>query len=374
MIRSAAVVVAALSASGVTMAVAPLVAHAATVDCATLATQLVVAADGASFTLSDNHLCTETFTIKTGSHVSITGADANQGFNGQNSHYILNGVDIGATVIQNLIFQGGKSPKGAAISFTGDSTPQLLNLRFYGNNATGDGGAVFVTSTATSGGPILVSGSVFGSPSDASKANNAGAFGGGLDISSKVSVTLSNNTFGNNTALADGGGADITISSAGAAASLTMTGNQFVANTAAGNGGGAAVRTRDPVQSVLSNNVFRQNRLTFANDGFGHLGGGLFFGYPLIAIMVVPAAVTQSQNVFDSNVIEAVAVGLDPLSARPRIILASDYGGGGEWVTDIQVTSTRDQFTNNTVMPSDAATMATPCWGRAGESEASPVT
>ena len=83
--------VAALTASGVSLVGSPLIAHAANETCAQLATDLPGATNGAVFTLSDNHLCTQAYVIPTGVQVTIQGADNTQGFDGQNSHQILSG-------------------------------------------------------------------------------------------------------------------------------------------------------------------------------------------------------------------------------------------------------------------------------------------
>jgi hypothetical protein len=355
--RRAATVAIALLSGPLGLAAGVTVAHAASVttNCAGLQAALTAAGNGDVVTLQDDHLCTETVSMPTGIQMTLQGGTGTQGFDdsGAGSLMSLQGPGVKGSTVRDLTFINGKGVSaggGAAAYFFNDSSPQLINLRFFSSNSVSNGGAVSIQSSATTG-TILVSGCTFGSATDPTKANIAAGDGGALDIVAVTSVSLVDNTFAGNTSMSDGGGAHISVSSSGS--SVTATGNHFIGNKASGNGGGASIRTRDPVPSTLSNNEFRANHLTTAGSSsfFTHLGGGLFLGYPPVAIVSIPTSATQVGNVFDSNVIEAVPPPQQG-NNQPRAVSSFDYGGGGEWISDVQTTSTRDRFINNIVAAS----------------------
>jgi predicted outer membrane repeat protein len=343
-----------------------------TVTCATLDAALdpTMRNDGDVVTLQDDHLCTAAHSMPTGKEITLQGGDANQGFDGTGiTQPSILGSSIKSSTLRNLTFRhggySGPGPGGAVYIFN-DSTPQLINLRFFDNHGQSGGGAVGIISNSTSG-TTLIDGCTFGSATDPTLANTAPSDGGAIYVETATSLTLTHNVVAGNGSTRNGGGAFIQMDSSGAAATLTMTANSFLRNTASENGGGASITTRDPIQSVISDNLFQSNRLTTADNtsGRNHLGGGLFLGYPPVFLMVAPTAATQSGNSFDRNVVEAVPLPPSTPSSQPRFSAAFDYGGGGEWVSDVQVASTRDQFTNNSVADSPG-TAGTPGGGGLG--------
>jgi hypothetical protein len=376
LVRRLAPVAVALVVGPVTLLGSTVVGRAAsgTFNCSQLQGALTAAGNGNVITLQDTILCPGSFTLPDGIQLTLQGGTGTQGFDntGGSGTPSLKGLDNHGTVIKGLTFKNSSNVAGfgGALSLDGDTTPQLQNLVLQNNTAGSAGGAAAISSNATTG-TVTVSGCTFGSATNPSLGNHGGSSGGGLIIDAATSVSISNTVFARNTVASNsGGGAIVRMDTGGAAATLTLSGNQFLANTAPDSGGGAEIETRDPVQSVISNNLFRNNTLTTAgNGGRGHVGGGLDFGYPPAPQLNMPTVATQSNNVFDANTIEAINAAPQGAVARanPRTPASTfDYGGGGEWVADVQVTSTDDRFTNNTVAASNASTNGVPSGGGLG--------
>jgi hypothetical protein len=125
---------------------------------------------------------------------------------------------------------------------------------------------------------------------------------------------------------------------AGGPPGVAITGSTFSGNVQAINGGigagGAAFVLDDcpGATNVLEGNVFEGNQLK-ANGPQG-VGGGLLFASESTP---APASLNQSGNVFASNSVVDVAG-------------TGNYGGAGEWLEGISVTSVGDRFSAN-VLP-----------------------
>lgn len=297
--------------------------------------------------------CAGSYTLPSNA-MTFQGGPGDPGFDGtgHTTTSILSGNNVGATVIQNLIFKNGSSTNGGgAISITGTSAPQILTSQFYGNSAPGvDGGAVVISSNNGN----VVSGNTFGSV--ASSGGNTASAGGAMYDDGSGDRTWTNNRFINNTSTGatEFGGAATIDTFALANKNVTIAGNTFTGNSAAGNGGGFAFIGRGGLLAV-SGNVFSHNHITGSagstDKSFAfHLGGGAFIENQVLTGS--NAMTTQVGNRFDSNAIDAIVSG------------SSDIGGGGEWLSAGTTSSTNDTFVNNQV--GDGIQGAAPVGGALG--------
>ncbi len=183
---------------------------------------------------------------------------------------MLTGVDVHRLEIQNLVFRDGNvTGDGGALDISGLSTLGLRNSSFFNNHATGKGGAVhFAPDSGTDKptiGAIGVSGTVFGSETNAAEGNTA-TTGGGLSIESPGTGNnnsgINGSTFANNTATGNGGGFAYAIPPA-TAENLSLNGNVVVKNKAGGSGGGA---------HVLVANTFLGDRQRALREQLGRAG------------------------------------------------------------------------------------------------------
>ncbi len=158
-------------------------------------------------------------------------------------------------------------------------------------------------------------------------------------------VTLSGDTFENVVADDDnsppedislvGNGSNCTVASA----SLTIANSVFTANTfnlsSSIGVGGAGLELIDDCQisSVsLTGNQFTHNLIAVSAAATTGLGAGLFVG----SSNTTAPHLVQHDNVFDSNHITTTNS-------------ASNFGGGGEWSQGLDIQSSGDQFTNNSL-------------------------
>lgn len=170
--------------------------------------------------------------------------------------------------------------------------------------------------------------------------------GGALALRARTGLTLSADSFLENTTSGVVGGAvfvyvgnkQLACPPAAGPPGISLTGSTFRANKLiVGNGigaGGAAwlLDECESARNVIEGNVFEGNTLQ-ANESEQVLGGGLTFTGPGKAH---PAPVSQAGNVFDSNSILAASG-------------AGNYGGGGEWLEGASLTSVGDRFSRNSI-------------------------
>ena len=136
--------------------------------------------------------------------------------------------------------------------------------------------------------------------------------GGGLYAISKGHVTLTNNTFSENTAKESGGGAYVEGSG-------TLINNTFTENTAC-HGGGVCVSSN---KSSLTNNTFRGNTATSS-------GGGAY----------ILGAYTLTNNIFSANVANiGGGIHVPNSGGHPRTLINNTFtgntatgSGGGAWL------------------------------------------
>jgi hypothetical protein len=249
------------------------------------------------------------------------GTGAPEIFDGESSNRIMRGTDVGATVIRNLTFQNGEyGGSGAAIKIQGNSTPTISNI-VVDDTESGDRAPVTVA-TSGAGGTVRVENSTF--------TENSATSGGGLHIDTAHAIVLSGNTFSDNEADTEGGGAvlHLRFDDIAAPGAVTVTGNTFVDN---------ALR--------------RQGEAIYGE----RLGGGL-------AIRAADdfRSVTQSGNRFTENVIVPDFGGF-PGPERGETFQPV-YMGGGEYV-EAPATSTNDRYHGNLIVPETGDNRGTTSFG-----------
>lgn len=346
------------------LAVAPASALDKPATCATLQTVLNGAAQGDVITLNSSDgvggLCHGHYDLKSfPSPIAFPnnyttwqfqGDPSNgiDGFDGSDlngtTERMLTGVNVHRLELQNLVFRDGTvTGNGGALDISGLSTLGLRNSSFFNNHATGKGGAVhFAPDSGTDNptiGAIGVSGSVFGSETNAAEGNTA-TTGGGLSIESPGTGNnnsgINGSTFANNTATGNGGGFAYAIPPA-TAENLSLNGNVVVKNKAGGSGGGAHVLVANTLLGV-DNEVYEGNSVepVTGYPAGDHFGGGLFVrgGLPNLR-----------HNVFRGNAVKAFPDG-------------GNLGGGGLAVMGpgINAQSEYSQIEGNTVAAPLAAT------------------
>jgi hypothetical protein len=244
------------------------------------------------------------------------GTGAPEVFDGDSENRTLRGTDVGATVIRNLTFQDAEySGSGAAIKIQGNSTPTISNIIVIDSESgdgLGDRGPVTIA-TSDAGGTVRVENSTFGSTEDAGE-GNFGISGGGLHLDSEHAIVLAGNTFANNRAETEGGGAVLWLAGR-SGAPVTVTDNTFVRN-----------------QLARSGEAIYNERL----------GGGL----AIRARVPGTRSVTQSGNRFVENLV--VPDIFFPGPKLTRGVECGVYMGGGEYV-EAPATTTSDRYVGNVV-------------------------
>jgi Right handed beta helix region len=290
---------------------APAAAESRTVDClnvdsvpdsSELQNALDQAVTGDTITVAENATCHTPFdeggfSMPSGQRITLRGLsgatlDGNTEETGVQDR-ILRGDDVNGSLIAGLLFQhGDASGNGGAIEITG-SDPVAIENNVFHDNAASSGGAVFVGSVlrglqglrARQLGTdrITIRDNTFGQ-NDAG--NVADVNGGGLDVvSQSLPVDLSGNTFEQNSARQDGGGALVDVCAQGS----TIDDNRFAENAVLGSqtesslhGGGlllvrefcqqdrAAALAASDFDATQSGNRFLRNRIDAGpNDAAG---------------------------------------------------------------------------------------------------------
>src|SRR5438874_5365553 len=210
---------------------------------------------GGADTINFQSGLTGTITLTTGEipiidSVTINGPGRNViTISGNNASRIFNINDgMGATIISaninNLTLTSGNTAgSGGAINSYGESL-SLDNVVISGSSTGGNGGGIYWTGYGATNPTLSITNSTISGNS--AIVNVESGDGGGLDaLYAYASVTLSNDTFTNNIAGRNGGGANVQM---GSGATLNVLNdvitNNTGGNTAAlsGNGGGLRVR------------------------------------------------------------------------------------------------------------------------------------
>jgi predicted outer membrane repeat protein len=266
------------------------------------------------------------------------------------------------TLTGNTFNQNTAAASGGAVSIssTSDSSPILLNGNtFSGNTATNnDGGALYAFTTGTDS-PITVGdggtdhGNTF--TSNSSK-TSGGAFYIDTDKSGS-SVTIENNTVGT----ADHGNSTNDLGGGGkvfAGSGLTLTGNTFRDNTAGGNAGGLAVLI-DRDDDNTSDNSIANN--TFAGNTAHFDGGGLNLSVSYAGTLSVDAntfigntATTGEAGGFRLQQFESVSQVAVTNNLFVRNFADTESGGFDYY----DQSSTGIDFVNNTLVDNNAETVA----------------
>ncbi len=299
-----------------------------TVNCAGLQSALSGAKAGDKITLSE--LCKSGFPYKLPAVQMTLAGSPGAGFDG-GSTVQLEGSG-GAPTIEGLIFENAHSTavnSGGALSLNvapEGSAVTLARDTFVNDVASGgEGGGARIN---TIGAVVTVTDSTF-------SANSAAVGSGALAIYA-ASAHLSSDTFTGNSVTGAGasGGALFAFTLGGP---ITLASSQFSGNSATNEGGGALLAAEaEGVALSLSGNTFSHNSVSDPagtnKDLRGYLGGGL----SLQGETATPVRAVQQGNTFDGNSVSFKAA---PIMAM----------GGGESTTHIELQSTGDRFTNNTL-------------------------
>jgi hypothetical protein len=332
-------------ARGLAVAVALIVmltaaAPASAVTCANLQTELDNSASGGTVTIDEGSTCTGHWNLPSHPITIEGGGTAGATLLGDGTNRILTGHDTGRTIIQKLLFRGGRATgageDGGAIHVTGQSGLQLFNNSFFDNRANDRGGAVHLEMAKPPDGENSLGfsalGNVFGTadPNDANTATTGGAISVDSQDGINDQFSLTDNTFRSNVAQWYGGAFSYELGEKPLnGASVRLNGNDVIGNTAGGAGGGGHV-TGPISQARVDNELYQGNVVKpLAGSPQGsHLGGGLYLkvGGPILR-----------RNTFDSNAISSFPDG--------------DLGGGGIAVpaTNFFAASEFTRIVNNTV-------------------------
>ncbi|MEM0326898.1 MAG: right-handed parallel beta-helix repeat-containing protein, partial [Desulfurococcaceae archaeon] len=247
----------------------------------------------------------------------------------------------------DVILDGGNSVRILSIHTSscsddanGDITIEGITFQ-NGESSSGSGGGLFVSVVKAN---ITLTNNTF--------SNNSAYYGGGAyAYSDSGSVTLTNNTFSNN--ISGYGGGAYAYSDSG---SVTLTNNTFSNNSAYHGGGASAWSQTGSV--TLTNNTFSNNH---ANYG----GGGGAYAYSL------SGSVTLTNNTFSNNTASGGGGGAYAYSLSGSVTLTNNTfsnntasGGGGvsAWSQTGSVTLTNNTFSNNTASGGGGAS----AWSQTG--------
>jgi hypothetical protein len=309
---------------------APAFAVESTVSCAGLQSALSGANAGDKITL--NELCKTGFPYKLPSVPVTLAGTPGAGFDGGKTAQ-LEGSGVSVT-IEDLTFENanneGAGGGGLSVNL-GGSPPAVTLLRdSFINNTAKDEGGGARINAATA--TVTVKDSTF--------AGNRAADGGGLAVFAEV-ANLTGDTFSANSTRPNGLGGGLVMD----ADTSTLLSSLFTGNTATDGGGGAeivTVKSGGEAAVTLRGNKFSHNSVADPSASSTHATGYLGGGLALAAVGGEPTVVVQSDNTFDSNSVSFKAA---PLSAM----------GGGESTTRVALQSTGDRFTNNTLQPPSEA-------------------
>ncbi len=335
MARQPGVLVVAILALALGLLASPALAVESTVNCAGLQSALTGAKAGDKVTLSE--LCKSGFPYKLPPVQMTLAGTPGAGFDGGTNTVQLEGSG-GAPTIEGLIFENAHSTaanSGGALTLNlapEGSTVTLARDTFVNDVASGGegGGARINTISAV----VTVTDSTF-------SANSAAVGSGALAIYA-TSAHLSGDTFtGNSVTGAEASGGALFAFTLGGA--VTLASSQFSDNSAKNEGGGALLAAEaEGVGFSLSGNTFSHNSVSDPagtnKDLRGYLGGGL----SLQGEAAIPVRAVQQGNTFDGNSVSFKAA---PIMAM----------GGGESTTHVELQSTGDRFTNDTLQSPSAA-------------------
>ncbi|MCA9979842.1 MAG: right-handed parallel beta-helix repeat-containing protein, partial [Anaerolineales bacterium] len=157
----------------------------------------------------------------------------------------LDADENGRVVVAEISGGGGRFLPAAPVN---DVPVTLRNLVLTnGYSTSGDGGGIFATAVNLTLDTVLV------------QNNTTSSYGGGLYIDSTTTVTVTNSTFRDNYASADGGAIE-------GFGYLAVRDSKFMNNTANSNGGAIALNVSDPEQLRLQRVYFTGN---VASTGYG---------------------------------------------------------------------------------------------------------
>lgn len=258
---------------------------------------------------------------------------------------IANGTNNVEFTLTGLTFTGTNG--ASALSVTATGTPiTLTDDTFTDDVGATEGGGAYIAGTSTEATKIA----------DNTFSGDSAAFGGGgLLLAGPGAFTVTGNTFtGNSQTLpvtGSGGGAlSIFGQSSSSNTTVLVADNTFGGsaasdgNTSAANGAGALIDLGTGQALTLVGNTFEGNSVAGTATATGpREGGGLWLG---LSAGASTYDATQASNTFLDNTISETEVSPPPSNPLPA-------GGGGEWVSGVDVQSSGDRFEGNRVAVND---------------------
>jgi len=151
----------------------------------------------------------------------------------------------GTTTITGVAITGGSESNGGAIDTAGGSTLNLTDVAFSGNNASTNGGAIFMRSTSTLDGVTFE--------------NNTAGSGGGIYFSGAGAAVLTNVTFSGNSATNSGAIHNFNTD-------VTLINTTVVSNSSGIGGAGGLAVTK--IQNSILDNLGVNSNFTLTSQGF----------------------------------------------------------------------------------------------------------
>ncbi len=251
----------------------------------------------------------------------------------------LNQAQNGDTITLNQLCTATNSgtSAGAFTLGSGSTQPSYTLAGQTGSGAGFDGTGVTSSPLSVNGGnssltTYTIRNLIFQNASETSS-------GGALNVNGNYGLTLDSDTFTNNavTGAYQAGGA-VYVDSQATSGSLTISNSTFRGNSAAYFGGAVALQSDNYSSGAtgpsfsLINNTFTNNSVTGAASANGDIQGGALAVQTFLNNVLAP--LTQSGNTFSGN---SVSGG------------ANDAYGGAESTTAVQLNSTDDFFTGNSI-------------------------
>ena len=254
----------------------------------------------------------------------------------------LRGAVEGASGAETVVLHG--MCHAADLGGSGIAIPAgtSMTLRGAAGTVSGIDGTAIAGAllSSTEAGPVSIEGLTF---------QNAGAAGAVRLRAQRVAI-VGDSFLSNAGTEAWGGGLFVQTTGSGcpgaggpaaiALESSTFRGNTLTHDGETAMGAGAYLQDTCPgAGATIEGNVFEGNVLR-AENAEDAAGAGLFAG----AEGVMPAPVTQRGNLFARNRVEDLVA--------PHFYTGGRFGGGGEWLEGMSLSSVGDRFTANTVQGS----------------------
>lgn len=207
-------------------------------------------------------------------------------------------LELGTVIVQN-----NRAENGAGVYLTDASNLTLYNASFLNNTAGADGGGVFFNASSQDG-TVLVERSTF-------NGDMASGSGGGMMVQGSaghsgtipaVDVTLVYTSFVNNTASVNGGGLWASDVSSLAAGTITVTGNTAIQEAG---GFGSSITALNGGTFALTNSYFSGNKVNGPGSTVTPGGGGVAFDFLTTRATGAVTALMDNDTIVNNSAVGA---------------------------------------------------------------------